>query len=431
MKTRTTILAALAMTFAACGTAFAQSAAAGPDTEQSVPLTPEFKAELMSRLDDVVMKNAFVPGIDFSQWPTVKAKFQSRIDAAKTPEQLSGAVNAALNAFKASHFVFNTPQSARSFTRQTGVGIGIIPELTPEGIRILEVFAKSPAEEAGLRVGDVILSANGVKPTAITSLRGEAGTKLKIKVRTAGGVEREIELTRREFSTARPEVTRWLVPNDVAYIQIPSFMTYDPKNVEKLMTGVQGSKALVVDLRSNGGGRVDLLRHLCGFFMQKEQAIGTFITRSLVDYYVKDTQGSPTDLLGIARYAQSRKPGFLITPTPVQPTIYKGKVIVLINAGTGSASEMFASGARDTFGAKIIGSKSAGAVLASSLRQLPGGYMIQFPFQDYVTITGNRLENAGVKPDINASTPRPGETKDPGIDAAIKLLEKEGVVAAK
>ncbi|MBL8041180.1 MAG: PDZ domain-containing protein, partial [Chthonomonas sp.] len=357
MKTRTTILAALAMTFAACGTAFAQSAAAGPDTEQSVPLTPEFKAELMSRLDDVVMKNAFVPGIDFSQWPTVKAKFQSRIDAAKTPEQLSGAVNAALNAFKASHFVFNTPQSARSFTRQTGVGIGIIPELTPEGIRILEVFAKSPAEEAGLRVGDVILSANGVKPTAITSLRGEAGTKLKIKVRTAGGVEREIELTRREFSTARPEVTRWLVPNDVAYIQIPSFMTYDPKNVEKLMTGVQGSKALVVDLRSNGGGRVDLLRHLCGFFMQKEQAIGTFITRSLVDYYVKDTQGSPTDLLGIARYAQSRKPGFLITPTPVQPTIYKGKVIVLINAGTGSASEMFASGARDTFGAKIIGSK--------------------------------------------------------------------------
>lgn len=431
MRIRKLSLATTAAFLAVCSATYAQNGQATTNTEQSVPLTAEFKAELMGRLDDIVMRNAFVPGIDFSQWPTVKAKYQAKIDSAKTPEELSMAVNSALNGFKASHFVFNTPQAARAFTKQTGVGIGIIPEVVSEGIKILEVFPKTPAEEAGLKAGDIILTANGNKPTALTSLRGEVGTKVKLKVKSTDGSQREMELTRREFSTARPEVTRWLVPNDVAYLQIPSFMTYDAKNVEKLMSNVQGSKALVVDLRSNGGGRVDLLRHLCGFFMEKEQAIGTFITRSLVDYYVKDTQGSPTDLLGIARYAQSRKPGFLITPSPAQPSVYKGKVIVLINGGTGSASEMFASGMRDTIGAKIIGSKSAGAVLASSLRQLPGGYMIQFPFQDYVTITGNRLENAGVKPDINASTPRLGENKDPGIDAALKELTKEGVVASK
>lgn len=393
-----------------------------------VEFTAELKAQLLEEVDRVVTKSAFVPGIDFSKWPEIRAKFQKQLDDAKTPEQFSAAVNSALNSFKASHFVFNSPQAARSFTRSTGIGIGIMPELTPEGIKILEIFAKSPAEEAGLQVGDIIISADGKQPRTMTALRGEAGTKIDLEVKKPDGKTIKVTLTRREFSTARPEETRWLVDKDVAYFKVPSYMTYNSKNVDTILPPFLGAKAMVIDLRSNGGGRVDLLRHMCGYFMPGEKAIGTFITRSLVEYYEEDTNGVGTDLLGIVRYAESRRPSYRVTPSPKRDEFFKGKVIVLVNSGTGSASEMFAAGVRDTVGATIIGSKSAGAVLASSLRMLPGGFMIQFPYQDYVTISGTRLEGAGVKPDIAAGTPRMGQKKDDGVDAALKELVKQGVI---
>ena len=97
---------------------------------------------------------------------------------------------------------------------------------------------------------------------------------------------------------------------------------------------------------------------------------------------------------------------------------------MLINGVSGSASEIVAAGLRDTIGATVVGSKSAGAVLVSQYVPASNGFMLQYPLSDYVTIKGVRLEGAGVIPDVLASDPklRTPNAPDDVVKKAVELF---------
>jgi carboxyl-terminal processing protease len=393
--------------------AHAQTAQPNPDE-----LTPEVKQEVLTAMSDLITKSAYVPGADFSKWPDFLAKQQEAVDKAKNAREFVTAVNGALRQFGVSHIVFATPEQARARRDKQVIGIGVSLQIEPDGMRVVNLFSAAPAAQAGIQIGDLIIEADGKKPLNPGALTGDAGTTVKLKVRKIDGKTVEYSVTRAKFSSVRPETLSWPT-KDTALLRIYSFDAgYNRKNVEDLMKAAAGAKQLILDLRSNGGGAVTNFVHLLGLMMKADTPIGTFVSRTMVERFIKETGGKATDTLEIAHWSDSKvKAGRSAIPP------FKGKIAVLVNGGTGSASEIVAAALQEILEAPVVGSKSAGAVLVSIMRPLPQGYQLQYPISDFVTMHGVRLEGTGVIPDVEAPLTKYNE-KDAAVDKAIALLHR-------
>jgi carboxyl-terminal processing protease len=108
--------------------------------------------------------------------------------------------------------------------------------------------------------------------------------------------------------------------------------------------------------------------------------------------------------------------------------VFKGKIAVLVNGLSGSASEITAQALKELVGAQIVGTKSAGAVLVSVMVPIARGFMVQYPINDYVSAKGVRLEHTGVPVDAEATTPQemmPSKI-DPAFQVALQQLNRAG-----
>jgi carboxyl-terminal processing protease len=390
---------------------------------QTVDGKPEIKQQVLERVTKLIESNAFVPGIDFSRWAGFLEQEKEKLDAAKNDEEFQRAINEALRKFGASHCVLTTPKTTEILRTGKTVGIGISGQSTPEGIVIVRTAPGGSAEKLGLLVGDTIVEADGKKPDGARALAGEEGTTVKLKIKHANGETDTYEAVRKPFSTLQEEEISF--PSEqVARLAIHSFdFTYNPERVEDLLGKIGNRTNLILDLRDNPGGAVVNLQHLLGLLMPADAPIGTFISRRLTDRYVKETNGSPTDITAIAAWAQNKlKPA-------AKPNVarFRGQVAVLINSGSGSASEMVAAALKDTINATIIGRKSAGAVLVSIIVPASNGFMLQYPLSDYVTIKGVRLEGTGVTPDFVVDEPRLRLPNKPDLtlQKALEVLRAE------
>jgi carboxyl-terminal processing protease len=382
---------------------------------------PEAKTEVLESISRRLMSNAFIPGVDFAQLKVFLEKEMAKIDESKTDQEFARALNLALSNFGASHIVVTTPQQAEMRRTNATVGIGISSQETEQGLVIVRVIPGAPADEAGMVPGDVIIEVEGEPVQGIRGIPGPENTQVTVKVRRADGEVKEMTMTRRKFSTKRPEELHW-IDEDTARLVVHTFdLSYDRLNVEKLMAEANAkAKNLILDMRDNGGGAVIHLQHLLGLFMNPEQPIGTFISRPMVDDYVKKTGGSATDLAAIGRWSTDKiRPARNRNLTP-----FKGNVYVLVNQASGSAAEIAAAALQETVGAKVIGAKSAGAVLVSIIVPVGHGFQLQYPINDYVTLRGRRLEGNGVLPDVAAqdSLPRLPTARDESVEAAISLI---------
>lgn len=398
-----------------------------PRTQQAPPIKDEGKLttaqrqEVIEQLNAIIKNQAFVPGVDFAKWPEYLEAQKESLDKAESPRAFAMAVNRALNKFGASHIVFSTPESAAFQRDKVYTGLGIMPFPTKDGVLIQYVYSGSAAEAAGLVSGDIIVEVNGKAERIQEALRGEEGTEVKLKVKkAASGTVVEITATRKVFSTVIQERLDW-ISADTAILKIPSFMTYNAKKVQGLVQEAKdkNAKTIAVDLRNNGGGYVFALSHLMGTLIPNNPRVGTFIDRKAVDKYVAQKKGKPTDYELIAEFGS---PVTGAKVTNFKP--YEGNLVVLINGGTGSASEMFAAAARDATGAKVIGAKSAGAVLASLMMPLKHGFQLQYPFQDYVTIKGVRLEGNGVAPDVSIGNTGMFDQNDVAVGKILEIATK-------
>lgn len=375
--------------------------------------------------------NAYVPGVDFSKWADMVKEKQDDIDKADTADAFAGVVNGILHEYGFSHIMLFTPEYGQQRQTQRKAGIGIRIEIEETGLRVVNVFPDSPAADIGLQPGDLITTCDGHAVRGVPDLAGDVGQKSTIIV-NRDGKDMSFDVTRREYKTVIPESVTWVGDKkDIAVLTIPTFdVGYNPQHVDELMAQIAPkAKGVILDLRGNGGGRVVNLQHLAGYFVDAvDEPIGTFIGRRDVQRY-EDEYGKTTDVTAIAEKTRSKVRAARLQGDEQE---IKVPVAVLIDGGTGSASEMMAAALKEIKGAPLVGSESAGAVLASVI--VPNGddsgFWVQYPMLDYVTIKGHRLEGNGLKVDQEAARPKFGQP-DAAINDALVLLKSKIAEAAK
>lgn len=390
-------------------------------------ITDEDKEALLAAIERQVKDRAYAAGVDFTKWPDHIKKYQSEIDRAATMNQFTRAVNRALNEFGISHIDLMSPSMAKMQSETSFGGIGITPEYTKEGVKINGIRTGGPADKAGLKEGDVIIEVDGKSPVDQGMIRGVVGTELTIKYRRksedadAGEKTDSVTLKRAKISYIMPpRIVK--VGEDAAVIRLDSFSEeYDRKTVEKVFREAKDVPMLVIDLRSNGGGAVVNLYHFLSMLLPKGSEVGTFINRSMARRFEDETKGDDKDPTKVAEWSE-KKVRIRSNPVPA----YGGKIAVLIDGGTASASEITAAAMRELKDAPLIGTNSAGAVLMSTYVPMKGGFQMKIPTSDYVTIKGLRIEGNPLEPDMRLGRRfmrmNQDASKDEAVIKAIELL---------
>jgi C-terminal processing protease CtpA/Prc len=372
------------------------AASAQPEQEA---FTAELVDRVLAALQDHIARRVYVHGVDFGEWPNHVARYGNAIDNAQTPGQLAAALNEAMQRFGISHAAVIPPSGARELARSGGGGIGIGAALRPAsggGLRVLNVPDASAAKGL-LWPGDVILSVDGVSVKDESGLEGEVDSVAVLRVRRVrGGATEEVRVPRMKQPTAEVPVGFELMEDDAALIRIDSFGdSYNREDLERRFAEIKDRRFLVLDLRGNSGGRVDHFLHLLSFFFEPGTVVGLPVGSEDAAKFVVETGLPPSNAFLVAAWMEE---GYTIALD--QQARFEGQVAVLIDGGSASASECSASALRELRRSPLVGSRSSGALLVSRFLPLPGGFAMQAPVMDYITVRGFRPEGVGLAPDI-------------------------------
>ena len=263
-----------------------------------------------------------------------------------------------------------------------GIGIYMIADKDSGRVVVYYPIPESPAEKAGVKAGDQIISVDGTEYTAddfntiADYIKGEEGTTVNLEVERNG--ERiKFEIKREKINTN--PITIEMLENNIGYLKLPSFDEDTSKDFEEKVKELQsqGAQSLVIDLRNNGGGIVSEATDIADMLLDKGQTI-----ISTVD---KDDKKEIT---------YSKK-----SPTFTMP------ITVLVNENSASASEILACSLKDNERAKIVGTKTYGKGIIQTLLSLTDGSGLKITTEEYYTPKGTTIHKVGIDPDEEVKLP--------------------------
>ena len=336
----------------------------------------------------------------------VSVALSSLIDAAGANagnEVLYAFLSGMARALRDNHTTFLTPETWRDHTANHVPYTGYAATPTPAGSLVWRVDAGSPAEAAGLRPGDTVLAVNDVNLEAGSGQRPPPpviGSVATLRIRRGAEGERTVQLTPAALTSA---VQSAMLPGRIAYLRLLGFVPPDTReayinDLDAQMEALASRSPIgwVVDLRSNGGGIVQLAASAAARLGYS----GRFAEGTMRD-------GKPINFNAPARELRRA-----------------GPIVVLVNGRSGSAAELLAVVLRDAGLARIVGEKSAGAVRLSNYFEVAGG-ALQITVADVRGGPQRRyLEGTGVVPDeaIALDAQELGRGKDAQLERAIALL---------
>lgn len=279
-----------------------------------------------------------------------------------------------------------SPEALAAFNEQiegrfSGVGLSVIE--VPKGLRVAQVFPRSPADKAGIEVGDTIVSVDGKSIAGKSSaestklIKGPEGTKVTLGVRDAeSGKTSRLTVTRAEVTL--PNVSSRVEEVDsktLGYVQLLSFSEGAhgqlARGVEKAKK--KGAEGIVLDLRHNPGGLLDEAVLTASLFLPEGEVVVRTNSRTQGESVHETTDGRI-----------SRLP-----------------MVVLIDRGTASAAEILAAALADDAGAEVVGSRSYGKGVFQEEQALSNGGALKLTVGEYFTPDGvNLAESHGIHPDV-------------------------------
>lgn len=275
----------------------------------------------------------------------------------------------------------------KAFADETGSikgslkGIGIQIGVKDGKLMVIAPIEDTPAEKAGLLADDEILSIDGKSTKGITVdkaadlIRGEEGTQVTLVVKRKDLEPKTYTITRAEIeikSVSQKIPDNISMPNDIGYIRLSSFISRNAaKEFSDILTNSPDKKAFIVDLRSNPGGLLSNAIYISDMFLDGGAIVST-VDR---DGY-KETQRASKGVL-------TTKP-----------------LVVILNKGSASASEIFSGAMKDNKRAVLIGTQSFGKGLVQEINKLPDNAGINITIQKYLTPNGTDIHKKGITPDI-------------------------------
>ncbi|GAB4205002.1 MAG: S41 family peptidase [Coleofasciculaceae cyanobacterium] len=315
---------------------------------------------------------------------------------------------------------FLTPDQYRSLQVNTSgelSGVGLQIALDPETgeITVVAPIAGSPAQQAGIQPRDRILEIDGTLTSQLTldeaaaKMRGSIGTKVILKIQGKEGELKLVELVRDRIALnpvyAVLDTSQNGIP--VGYIRLTQFSANAPAEVADAIARLdeQGAEGYVLDLRNNPGGLLQAGVEIARLWLDKSTIV-----------YTVNRQGT---LGSFEAYG---------------PPLTKDPLVVLVNQGTASASEILAGALQDNGRAKLVGEKTFGKGLIQSLFDLNDGSGIAVTVAKYETPNHRDIHKLGIQPDIEVpleaiTLTQVGTSADSQYQAAVELLSGNSIIA--
>lgn len=322
--------------------------------------------------------------------------------AAEPDKMIAGAINGMLDTLNdQGHTRYNTAEewkAAQEDLQGTFEGIGAYVNQLGDLPVIVAPIEGSPAEAAGVQAGDIILKVDGQSTEGksideiVSIIRGAPGTSVTLQLRHVNE-EAPVDITITRAAVRVPAVTWRMLPGKIAHIKLSQFQQNATAEMQKALTAAkeQGAQGIVLDLRNNPGGLLD----------QAISVTSQFLPEGVPVLRVRDRNGKED-----VYKSNESKPE---TELPM---------VVLINTGSASSSEIFAGALQDHKRATIIGLQTVGLGTVLTPRQLADGSAVYIGTAEWLTPNGQKIRNEGVKPDIKVALPI-------GVQALTPTTEKK------
>ncbi|MCL5291417.1 MAG: S41 family peptidase [Actinobacteria bacterium] len=334
----------------------------------------------------------------------------SYVEEVSTERLVEGAVKGMVEALKDPYTHYLSKKDFNQFKEDTAgrfEGVGMVVGANKDGqIAVVSPLEGTPADRAGIKAGDMILEIDGKETKgmsvddAVAKIRGKKGTQVKLTLRR--GNEQEpvrVSLTREEIKL--PNVTAKVLENKIGYIRVHSFNEQTDKDLRSKIEQVKKDnvKGIILDLRNNPGGLL-------------EEAV--MVTSKFID------SGAVVKVKGRDGKVQSH----LVRPD--QDTDTKIPLVVLVNHGSASASEIVAGAVQDYHRGTIVGEKTFGKASVQTVINLSDGTGLLLTTDTYLTPNGRLIHKKGIEPDvpIKYDEKAMAEGKDAQLGKAKEVLEE-------
>jgi len=334
----------------------------------------------------------------------VKSEFLWPVDTGKIIE---GAIQGMVDSLNDEYSVYMNAEKFKelqSHIQGAFGGIGIYVGVKEERITVIAPIEGTPAESAGIRRGDIIARINGKLTTtmdleeAVAIMKGEPGTKVKVSIERAGE-EKLLDYTiTREIINVPTVIGKILSEHpDIAYLRISMFASNTDEAFSKEMKKLKdkGFKGIIIDLRDNPGGDLHTVVNVASAFVPEGPVV-----------HIVNNKGQMETLSAIGNNI-------------------KVPIVVLVNGGSASASEILAGAIKDTGVGTLIGTKTFGKGIVQSIYFLNQGAGLKLTTAKYLTPNKNDIHKKGIVPDIEVELPEyiPGQKELPDDTQLLKAIE--------
>lgn len=365
-------------------------------------------AELYDDVWSLVNKKYYDPTNNSQDWKKWRYRYENKL---KTKEDAYVAIETMLSSLNDPYTRFLDPkefseenQSIKGSLKGIGTQIG----LRDGQLVIIAPLEDSPAERAGLMADDKILEINGESTKGISidaaadKIRGEKGTTVKLLIQRKGVANKTYSIVRDEIEvksvSTKPPFDTTVIPDDIQYIRLSSFISKNASGeIEAILNRSENVKGYIIDLRSNPGGLLTNAIYISDMLLRG----GVIVSTVDRDRYKSTTR---------ARMQQ-------VTDKPI---------VVLINKGSASASEILSGALKDNHRATIVGEQSFGKGLVQEINRLPDEAGMNITIQRYLTPSGTDIHKKGITPDVMVELTKENvdAKEDVQLKKAIEVLKE-------
>jgi len=350
--------------------------------------------------------------IDFSlfweAWDKLQEKFADK-EKFDIQEMIYGAISGMVKSLEDPYTTFLNPEDTKRFiedVKGTFEGVGMEIGQKKGQLQVIAPLEGTPAQKAGLRAGDKIIKVDDTLTLDITLdeavnlIRGPKGTEVTLTIyREEWGTTKEIKIVRGVIEI--PSLKWEIIDENIAHLKLYQFSEKASFDFREAAIEILASPAqkIILDLRNNPGGYLEVAQDIAGWFLERGQIVVIEDFGQIKEQKIYKAQGNAS--------------------------LVEYPIVILINQGSASGSEILAGALRDNRGIKLIGEKSFGKGSVQELERLREGSSLKITVAKWLTPNGELITDKGLEPDIKIEMTEEDyeEERDPQLNKAIEIIK--------